>query len=99
MRRFLVAVRWPCAAVAAMALVLASVTIASAHEERQVSGYTFEVGFIDEPVFVGQKSGLEFFVHKGDAPVEGLEKTVKAQVIYQDQTRDLPIEAARTRST
>ena len=30
-----------------------------------------EVGFINEPVFVGDKSGLEFFVHKGDTPVDG----------------------------
>jgi hypothetical protein len=52
-----------------------------------------EVGFMNEPVYVGDKSGLEFFVHKGDTPVEGLEETVKAQVIYQGQSRDLPISA------
>ncbi len=64
-----------------------------AHEARTVAGYDMEVGFINEPVFVGDKSGLEFFVHKGDQAIEGLEKTLTAQVIYQGQTRDLPITA------
>jgi hypothetical protein len=67
--------------------------LAAAHEEREVAGYDVEVGFIDEPVYVGERSGLEFFVHKGDAGVTGLEHTVKAQVIYEGQTRDLPVSA------
>jgi len=81
-------------AVAAAALfTLLATGVVVAHEERDVSGYTFEVGFIDEPVFVGQKSGLEFFVHKGDTAVQGLESTLKAEVIFQGQKRDLPITA------
>jgi hypothetical protein len=66
---------------------------ASAHEERTVAGYDMEVGLINEPVFVGDKSGLEFSVMKDDQPVLGLEQTLTAQVIYQDQTRDLDVEA------
>jgi hypothetical protein len=66
---------------------------ALAHEEREVAGYDVEVGMINEPVFVGQKSGLEFFVMKGETPVEGLETTLKAEVIYGDAKRDLPITA------
>jgi hypothetical protein len=81
------------AVAAAAVLVSLLAGAAVAHEERQVGGYSLEVGFIDEPVYVGQKSGLEFFVHKGDAAVEGLEQTVKAEVIYQGQKRDLPITA------
>ena len=81
------------AVVAATALALLATNVVSAHEERDVDGYAFEVGFINEPVFVGDKSGLEFFVNKDDKPVEGLEKTLKAQVIYQGQTRDLPVTA------
>jgi hypothetical protein len=69
-------------------------TPALAHEERDVAGYSFEVGLIDEPVFVGQKSGLEFFVSKNGTPVEGLEKTLKAEVIVGQAKRDLPIKAA-----
>ncbi len=82
------------AAVGAAALVVMLTTgVAAAHEEREVAGYSIEVGFIDEPVFVGQRSGLELFVSKGDTPVEGLESTLKAEVIYQDQKRDLPLRA------
>lgn len=81
-------------AVAAAALFMMLATgIVAAHEGREVAGYSLEVGFIDEPVFVGQKSGLEFFVNKGDTPVEGLETTVKAEVLYQGQKRDLPVDA------
>ena len=80
-------------AVVAAAILLAamSVAVVSAHEEREVAGYTVEVGFIAEPVFVGERSGLEFFVHKGDTPVEGLETTLKAEVTKDGQTRQLEI--------
>lgn len=80
------------AVVAATALATLATGVVSAHEEREVAGYTIVVGFIDEPVYVGQKSGLEFFVNKGETPVEGLETTLKAEVIKGDQKRDLPIE-------
>lgn len=61
------------------------------HEQRDVAGYSFVVGFVDEPVFTGQKSGLEFLVNQGEEPVEGLEETLQAEVIYQDERRDLPL--------
>jgi hypothetical protein len=64
-----------------------------AHEERDVAGYSWEVGLIDEPVYVGQKSGLEFFVSKDGTPVEGLEKTLKAEVVVGGARRDLAISA------
>jgi hypothetical protein len=80
------------AAVLAVAVLALSAGAASAHEEREVGDHTFVVGFIGEPVFTGQKSGLEFFVsHDGEEPVEGLEETLRAQVIYGSQTRDLEI--------
>jgi hypothetical protein len=74
-------------------LIVLLASPAFAHEERDVAGFTFEVGLINEPVFVGQKSGLEFFVHKSGTPVEGLEKTLKAEVIVGQAKRDLPISA------
>lgn len=77
----------------ACALVLLSAGLVGAHEARTVAGYDLEVGFIGEPVYVGDKSGLEFFVHKGDAPVEGLDKTITAEVVYQGQSRPLPVTA------
>jgi hypothetical protein len=64
---------------------------ALAHEGRDVGGYSLEVGLIAEPVFVGERSGLEFHVAKGDQPVAGLDQTLKATVTYGQQTRDLPL--------
>jgi hypothetical protein len=64
-----------------------------AHEARDVAGTQMEVGFIDEPVFVNDRSGLEFFVNRNEQPVEGLEKTIKASVTAGGQTRELPVSA------
>jgi hypothetical protein len=63
----------------------------SAHESREVGEYTFVVGFLDEPVYQGQKSGLDLHVTRGEEPVEGLEATLEAEVTFGDQTRALPI--------
>jgi hypothetical protein len=74
--------------------VLATLALAlpvAAHEQRTVEGYDFVVGFIGEPVFVGQKSGLEFSVTQNGEPVEGLEETLQAEVTKGDATRDLPL--------
>jgi hypothetical protein len=65
--------------------------LALAHEVREVAGYQVVIGFIDEPVFVGQKSGLELFVTRDDQPVAGLEQTLQAEVIKDDQRRELPL--------
>ena len=70
---------------------LVAATPVLAHEVREVQGYQFVVGFIDEPVFTGQKSGLEFQVTRNDEPVTGLVETLEAEVIYGDQRRDLPL--------
>ena len=75
---------------AAMALLLLAAPV-TAHEQRTVGDYDFVVGLIGEPVFTGQKSGLEFSVSSDDTPVEGLEATLQAEVIYQGQTRALAV--------
>ena len=80
-------------AIAAIGLLALFVLPATAHGGREVAGYEFTVGFMDEPVFAGQKSGLEFYVEKAEVPTEGLEKTLKAQVTFDDQTRDLELTA------
>ena len=83
------------ATAAAAAMVMAAVVapLALAHEERELGDYAIEVGLIDEPVFVGESSGLELGVSKGDAPVKGLESTLKAQVIVGAKSMDLPLSA------
>jgi hypothetical protein len=80
------------AGVASAFLVLATVAPVFAHQQVDFGPYHLEIGFIDEPVYVGDKSGLEFDVFKGTDAVPDLEKTLKAQVIYQGQTRDLDIQ-------
>ena len=71
----------------AVAVVVASLGIfaspAAAHESRGVGPYTFVVGWITEPAVVGQANGLDLTVTEtaGDAPVEGLEKSLRAEVI------------------
>lgn len=62
-----------------------------AHESRDVDDITIVVGNRNEPVFVGEESGLEFWVTHGGEPVEGLEETLQAEVTFDDQTRALPL--------
>jgi hypothetical protein len=70
---------------------LAGIGSVAAHEERDVGDYTLEVGFLNEPVYSGEESGLELLVSQGDQAVEGLEETLQAQVTFGEQTRDLEI--------
>jgi hypothetical protein len=88
-------------------LMLAAPFVAEAHETRAIADgkYQIVVGFMNEPVFAGDKSGLEFWVTEVSmatpgagaeegAPVEGLEETLQAEVIFEDQTMALPLRAA-----
>jgi hypothetical protein len=81
-----------------IALALASLAAvpALAHEQRTVDGYELEVGFLNEPVYVGDKSGLDLRVSKDGQPVTGLESTVKAEVIYGSQSEPLTVSPTET---
>ena len=81
------------APVAAACLLLLAAAPALAHQQVSFDGYDLEIGMINEPVFVGDKSGLEFSVMKDSQPVTGLETTLKATTTYNGQTRDLPLDA------
>jgi hypothetical protein len=78
-------------ALAAALTLVVGVGVAAAHEQRDVGDYTFSVGFLEEPVFTGQKSGLDLRVARGGEPVEGLEETLQAEVTFSGQSRDLEI--------
>ena len=78
-------------AVLAVALTALTATAALAHEQREVGDLTFSVGMLEEPVFVGQKSGLDLRVVRGEEPVQGLEETLRASVTAGGETRDLEI--------
>jgi len=76
-----------CLIAAAIAVVVVSfgilATPAGAHETRMVGPYTFVAGWVNEPAVAGQSNGLDLTVTEtnGDKAVEGLEKTLKAEVI------------------
>jgi hypothetical protein len=86
-------------ALALLALPLVAAQEASAHERRDILGgkYQVVVGFLNEPAYDGQLNGLDFRVVDktqktpagADKPVEGLEQTLKAQVLAQGKTMDL----------
>ena len=92
------------AIIMALALVLVAVPQgASAHERRDLVGgkYQAVVGFLTEPAYQGQLNGLDLTVRdmtKKDAqgvgaPVTGLEKTLKAEVLAGGKTLPLTMES------
>ncbi len=72
---------------AAIVLVVASLGIfarpAAAHERRTVGPYTFVVGWIVEPAYLGELNALDLTVTETATTkaVEGLEKTLKAELV------------------
>lgn len=78
-------------ALAALLTMVVGVGSTAAHESRDIGDMRVSIGFIDEPVFIGQRSGLEFRVSRGDEPIEGLESTLEAEVIFDGQSRDLAL--------
>ena len=82
---------------AALAVVLASLgifaTTAAAHERRSVGPYTLVVGWITEPSYVGQINALDLTVTETATgkPVEGLEKTLKADVVAGGGAAVMPL--------
>jgi hypothetical protein len=80
-------------ALVGVAFWLLTPNVASAHERRTVAGdYTFVVGFLVEPAFEGEVNGIDLRITKGadNAPVEGAENTLKAEVTYGGST--MPVE-------
>jgi hypothetical protein len=75
---------------AALTMVV-SVGTALGHESREVGDFTLVAGFLDEPVYSGEKSGLDLRVSRGEEPVEGVEETLQAEVTFDGKSRELPI--------
>jgi hypothetical protein len=91
------------AGLCAAALVLFALlpAVAGAHESRDVADgqYQLVVGFLNEPVAVGDKSGLDLRVSKPatdgssePVPVEGLETTLQGEVYFGEEMMALTIE-------
>ncbi len=65
---------------------------ASAHEHRDVAtDYVFVVGFLDEPAIQGDTNGISLEVTKASKPVTGLDKTLKAEIIFGDQKKEVAL--------
>jgi hypothetical protein len=80
--------------VAAGVLAVLLAGTAAGHESRTVSGFDLEVGMIGEPVYVGERSGMELSVVKDGKPVEGLEATIKVEVSWETAKRALTLQPA-----
>ena len=82
----------------AISLVALFPGTASAHERRTVAEkYQFVVGFLTEPPFVNEINGIDVRVTipgENNKPVEGLQSTLKAEVIVGGGARTMPIELA-----
>jgi hypothetical protein len=88
------------ATVAAAAVVVSSFAIntnvALGHERRAVGPYTFVVGWINEPSYVNLLNSLDLTVTEtnGGKAVEGLEKTLKADLSFGGSTTPQPLTIA-----
>lgn len=79
-----------------------------AHEQREIADgqYHVVVGFLNEPAVQGELNGISVRISVNDpeatpaaegeeverAPVEGLETSLTFEIIYEDQTAELPVE-------
>lgn len=76
-----------------LALFLALPAPALAHERRDVGKYQFVVGFLNEPAFQNQLNGIDLTItsEADNKPVEGAEKTLKAEVTVGGGAKTLPL--------
>jgi hypothetical protein len=88
-------IKFTLAAFAVFAMLNAGLGVGTAHQHRHVGDYEFVVGFLNEPAINEEPNGLDLRVSKvqGDqaTPVEGAEKTLKAEVTAGGQTMRLTI--------
>ena len=88
------------AALAAIAIVVSSflvnTNVALGHERRVVGPYTFVVGWLTEPAYVNAINALDLTVTEttGAKAVEGLEKTLKAELTFGGTTTAQPLALA-----
>ena len=79
----------------ALILAAAGTGVALAHDSRAVGKYKFVVGFLNEPALLNEPNALDFRVTVSDTAkaVEGLDKTVKAEIIFGGSTMPLALSA------
>ena len=67
---------------------------ASAHGVTQVGDYELVIGFHNEPAYQGEPNGLDLFVTnmRTNEPVNGLEETLRVEIIYGASKKELAID-------
>lgn len=80
--------------VLALGLIFLFASTAFAHERRTVGKYQLVVGFLNEPAYLNQPNAIDFRVTNTETnkPVEGVEKTAKAEVIVGGRILPLALE-------
>jgi hypothetical protein len=76
------------ATVAGLLLMVVGVGPAVAHETREVGGYLFTVGWIDEPAYTGVPNAVDLRVRFADTeePFEDLGDDLQVDITYGDAT-------------
>jgi hypothetical protein len=66
-----------------------------AHGSTQVGDYELVIGFHNEPAYQGEPNGLDLFVTNTttNERVNGLEDTLRVEIIYGASRRELPLRA------
>ena len=65
-----------------LAALTASAGTALAHTRTEVGPYTIVLGWMNEPVIVGERNALVLEITEGETPVEGLEASLELTVFY-----------------
>lgn len=78
-----------------LTMLLAGYVPALAHGYTEVGKYELVIGFRNEPAYQGEPNGLSLSVmnEETEQPVTGLEKTLKAEIIYGSSKRELEVRA------
>ena len=86
---------WRNSAVLAAAVLLLALFAsgALAHGRTEVGDYELVIGFHVEPAYQGEPNGLDLFVtnQATGEPVNGLEETLRVEIIYGSSTRELEL--------
>jgi len=79
----------------AVALVLLLHATTFAHGHIDVGDYELVIGFSGEPAYQGEPNGLDLFVthHETGEAVNGLEETLRAEIIYGSSTQEVELRA------
>ena len=76
------------------AVLLAFYQNAAAHGRTEAGDYELVIGFHNEPAYQGEPNGLDLFVTnlESDERVNGLEDTLRVEIIYGSSKKELQIE-------